>query len=209
MKPYDVKTLRRKSLKELAEIGERDFGLKFNKSINKADRVTRILSKQTELAAGSQSSVLTSSAAVDEATPSAVQPGFSRLTDDEAPPPNNRGGARPGAGRPEGMTNEIAAMNRLSQQPHPFVSGALELLFHRWAASVKCPDVALTKDEAFALALAWTQVGDYLGVTEKIPVWLQLAITAIWTTANIVQSKAKIARDFKAQQKTEQQAEAA
>jgi hypothetical protein len=201
MTPYDLQTLRRKSLKDLADIGS-DFGLTFSKNHTKTLRATRILQAQTERAAAVVSSDPSPHNLADSATPTTAAPVFDRLTGGD-PRGDPRGGPRPGAGRPPGMTNEKAAMNRLSEQPHPVVKGSLELLFNRWAASTKCKKVALTKDEAFGLALAWTQVGDYFGVTDRIPVWLQLGIVALWTTANIIASKAQIARNFRAQQAVE------
>ena len=114
---------------------------------------------------------------------------------------DNRGGARPGAGRPLGMTAERARMTHLSDCPHPAVLGLLEILFEGWAVKVGCPAVALTKEEAFDLALPWTNVLEYAGVAQRIPVWAELAITCTWNTVNILKTKAGIARQYAADHK--------
>jgi hypothetical protein len=115
----------------------------------------------------------------------------------------NRGGARPGAGRPAGMTADRARMANLSDCPHPAVLAAVELLFDSWASGVGCPDVALTKDEAKDLALPWTNLLEYAGVAQKIPVWAKVGITCAWSTINTFKMKARIARDFAASRRRE------
>ncbi len=106
----------------------------------------------------------------------------------------NRGGARPGAGRPLGMDAERARMTRLSECPHPAVLGLLNMLFDAWAAAAKCPEIALTKSEAHDLALPWTNVLEYAGVADKIPVWAELAIVCTWNTVNVFKVKLKLAQ---------------
>ena len=211
MSSYDLPTLETMSLDELADAGK-TLGLRFSKNVNKAMRRAKILLRQTEQAAAPT----TEQPHLDVSSKrpplsDASLPSFDRLTEPDeadAPRPDNRGGEREGAGRPEGMTDEKAAMNRLSQQPHPFFQFGLERLFKTWAQSVHCAEIALTKDEAFDLALVWTQVGDYYGVPDKIPPWLQLGIMAIWTTANIIASKAALARESRAVQEQAKQTEA-
>lgn len=110
----------------------------------------------------------------------------------------NRGGPREGAGRPKGMTADRARMTNLSDCPHPVVLAAVELLFDSWAGAVGCDGVALTKEEARDLALPWTNVLEYMGVAQKIPVWAELAVTCTWNTVNTFKMKAKIAREFAA-----------
>ncbi len=106
-----------------------------------------------------------------------------------------RGGERDGAGRPLGMTDELAFYKRLPQQPHPAIRDFLRLAFHTWAAKSKCPAVELTEDEAFDLALPWTQAAHVAGVMDKLPAWLMVTLTCIWTTANMVGVKARVARE--------------
>lgn len=203
---YALARLRTMTLKQLATAGD-DLGLTFTKNHNKAKRISLILAQQVAQAVAETPA---EDSRPDEAPSRPSAPSFERLTDgDDAPTnkPDNRGGPREGAGRPEGMTADRAAMNRLSKQPHPFVKSTLEMLFARWSSSVGCREIALDKDEACSLALAWTQVGDYLGVTDKIPIWLQLAITAMWTTANIIGCKARIAREYLAAHEPKPEAE--
>ena len=179
--------------RELVQIG-RDKGLRFNKNHNKAERIRRILSKQAE-------TLITSAPPLrPDAPPSDLieaKPGFESLIDGDTclPPGPGSGGAREGAGRPQGTTAEIAAVRRLSNVPHPVVRDLLESMFQAWAAAVKCPDVALTKDEAVDLALPWTNVLELAGVAQKIPPWLTAVVGCIWTTANVVKSKSKLARE--------------
>lgn len=204
------------TLKQLATAG-RELGLKFHKGVKKAERAKRIIAAQAIQAAESHDAP--ADVPSSDETPTPRPPGIpsfdALLEGDESIPAESggdgRGGKREGAGRPEGSTDEVCRMKRLSQQPHPVVTSSLEFLFARWAASVGCDQIKLDKDEAFALALAWTQIGDYLGVTERIPVWLQLAVTATWTTANIVANKRQIAvafRDARLAEQEQQQAAA-
>lgn len=67
--------------------------------------------------------------------------------------PAGWGGAREGAGRPRGTTAEVAMMNRLSEQPHPAIKKALEMLFEGWSVAVGCDAVALTEEEAVLIGL--------------------------------------------------------
>lgn len=116
-------------------------------------------------------------------------------------PVENRGGARPGAGRPLGMDAQRARMTHVSDCPHPAVLGVLNLLFDGWASAVGCPGVALTRDEAADLALPWTNVLEYTGVADHIPVWIELAITCTWNTVNVLKAKLRLAREAAAARK--------
>jgi len=194
---YSAKDLRSMTLKALEETG-RQLGLDFTKNHNRAERAKRILAKYAEQDLATPPLGHTSG----ELSPSPVQgspkPAFEALIDGEAAdvedsPP--RGGARPGAGRPEGMTEEIAQYNRLSKQPHPAVKQALEMIFETWAVRTKCREIALTKEEAFDIALPWTNALELMGVTRHIPPWLMVVLSCIWTTANLIKCKAALARE--------------
>jgi hypothetical protein len=105
------------------------------------------------------------------------------------------GGARPGAGRPKGSTAEICMMKQLSEQPHPAIKKALEMLFQSWALATGCDNVALTDDEAILIGLRWTNGLELIGLAQRIPVWLTHVIELVWDTLNIVKLKARLARE--------------
>jgi len=183
-----------KSLEQAAT----ELGLTVTKNHSRAKRARMILDKYNELDLASGS---------DESPPSKdpllladPKPVFERLcdgshTDDvdkgDTPPPQ-RGGVRPGAGRPEGMTDELAAFHRLSKIPHPAIKATLQSLFSAWAART-CDEVRLTEAEAVDLALSWTNTLELVGVAQRIPLWTQVVLCNLWTTYNIVAAKRTIA----------------
>ncbi len=114
----------------------------------------------------------------------------------------NHGGERPGAGRPAGMTAERARLTHITDTPHRIYKAAFKLLFDLWADKVGCEKVALTEEEATDIALPWSQMGEYLGWNEKIPEWADIIICGLWTTANTFKIKARIAREFRASQRS-------
>jgi len=116
-------------------------------------------------------------------------------------PVENRGGARPGAGRPLGMTAERARMTHVTDIPHRIYKAGFRMLFDLWATAVGTDAVALTDEEACDLALPWSQMGEYLGWNDHIPEWADIILCGIWTTANTFKRKARIAREFRAAQK--------
>jgi hypothetical protein len=192
---HSAKDLERMSLRELATAGK-SVGLEFTKNHTKAERRKRILTRYTELD-------LTEQAGPAEApetphTSATPSPEFLRKADavtsaDEAPAPQH-GGARPGAGRPAGMTNDLSRMNQLSEHPHPPIKKLMELCFDVWADAVGCDDVRLTRDEAFDLALPLTNAAEYTGVIRYVPVWSEIAVSLAWAMYTTVQRKAAIAR---------------
>lgn len=200
----DLAGLSAKQLQALAD--ERGFGLKFNKSHTKADMRKKILQAQTAAEADAVEA--------GNGTPAGdkldANPAFENMLtqgsgfSEELTPAHgatefidNRGGARPGAGRPPGMTAEIARYNALSQQPNPAIVDAFEMLFAAWATAARCPGVALTTQEAMDIALPWTQVLELMGVAQRIPPWVVIAITCGWNTLSIVKAKANLARQAK------------
>jgi hypothetical protein len=95
----------------------------------------------------------------------------------DQPKKDGRGGARPGAGRPAGVTDDFAMVNRLPDKPNETIIPILQMLFDLWAASQNTPELALSKDEAKGVALPITQLLEFYWpgkVPEIIWVWLCL-----------------------------------
>jgi len=195
---FTMPQLRKMTLAELEEIG-REFGLTFNKNASKSQRTKRILSAYAAADVDDPEPPPSCSAQ----TPGSPKPDFERLIDGDIAdaqtgvPSSEWGGARPGAGRPPGMTEEIAAYNRLSQQPHPAIKMGVEKIFDLWSRRTGCPAMKLTKEEAVALALPWTQAYELSPLNGKIPPWLAVLCACVWSTAIIVDSKAAAARDWR------------
>jgi hypothetical protein len=203
----DAETLEGMSLKELEAVG-REFGLRFSKNVNLANRCRKILARQAEQQFDDDDSHEGSSPSSPFPSQGERKPEFERLVS-EPPldatepdtPATSRGGARPGAGRPEGMTEEIAAYERLSKLPHPGIKQALEKLFEKWSQRVRCPEVKLTKEEAVALALPWTHAYELSPIRGKIPPWLMVGIMCTWSTWAIIDTKSTIAREHAKRQR--------
>jgi hypothetical protein len=196
MTRYTPKELRAMTLKSLDQVG-RELGLDFTKNHNRAERAKRILAAYADSDVAGPDTVLPHTpAALGEARPE-----FERLiqsdagtvdADTETP---QRGGARPGAGRPAGMTDDLSRLSHLSPQPHPVVKSLLSGMFQSWSVAAKCPEIALTEAEAIELALPWSQTLEYIGVTDRIPPWLHLGVMTLWTSINVVKRKAAVARE--------------
>lgn len=209
---YTAKELRAMTLKELDAVGK-DFGLQFTKHHTRWERSRRILAAYTEADLALEETSEPPSTPADQGEP---RPAFESLVDgpvsptdaDDSTAPPQRGGIRPGSGRPEGMTDALAAYKRLPKQPHPAVQQAIEMLFQTWSVQAKCPAVALTEDEAFDLALPWTQALDLMGVAQRIPPWLMVTLTCLWSTATIAKAKAAVARQAVAARKQVESAQA-
>jgi hypothetical protein len=109
----------------------------------------------------------------------------------------NRGGIRPGAGRPMGMGDDLAAVNRLAEKPNELICDCLELPFDLWADVNNIPDLALTKEEARRLGLPVTQLMEYY-FPGKIPViawaWMNLGASLV----NVLKKRIKLIRQRKA-----------
>ncbi len=210
MQRYAPKELRDMTLKGLEEIGS-GLGLSFTKNHNRAKRARMILDRYAE-----QDLEQTSPHDPPSHTVAALgepKPEFERLlrdgdscttpSPDFGRPESQRGGVRPGAGRPEGMTAEICAYNRLSAQPHPAIKDLIEKLFDKWAATARCPEIRLTKEEAVALALPWTHAYELSPIGGHIPPWLSVAFMCVWSTWSIVDRKAALAREAARKRKAE------
>jgi hypothetical protein len=179
--------------KELNEIGDK-HGLRLwgKKHLKKRDCAERIV--QAEIKAETTPTATPKPQQPTEPRP--AKPDFEAAASGVTPKPENRGGAREGAGRKPGQTGPIVRMQSLPEQPNPAVKDTLEMLFESWAVWAKEPKIALSKTEAFDLALPYTQILHYLGYNDRIPPWAVMAITAVWTTWNIV--KARLALTVKA-----------
>ncbi len=200
------------TLKGLGQIAaDPDLGLTFTKNHNRAKRARMILERYAELDLEQASHAVPPSSHTAPAL-GEPKPEFEALIDapdafssDSLSPSPQRGGVRPGAGRPEGMTAEICAYNRLSVQPHPAIKSILEKLFDKWADRVQCPEVRLTKEEAVALALPWTHAYELSPIGGKIPPWLSVAFMCLWSSWSIVDGKARVAREAVERRKAETQ----
>lgn len=196
---YAARELQRMTLAQLQEHGG-ELGLAFNKNHSRRERIKRIIAAYTE---GDIDVPPSSHTTTGDQTPGPLpQPEFERLIDAPADLPleHQRGGERPGAGRPPGMTEEIATYNRLSQQPHPAIKMGVEKVFELWSRRTKCPAVRLSKEEAVALALPWTHAYELSPLHDKIPPWLMVVLSCLWTTAVIFDSKAAVAREWRDRQ---------
>jgi len=182
------------TLKQLETEGE-PLGLKFNKSHNKKVRTERILAAEAKRAIDligtdqdtDAGNVRPPSTEFEQAARPPVETVKPEPQKDI--PKSKRGGARPGSGRPEGMTNEKAKVFNLPAQPNPAIEGGLCMLFELWAAKVKIKEVALTKEEARDLSLPYTRMLSYMGYDDYIPPWAMEAITLVWVTYSIIKSK--------------------
>jgi len=186
---YTLAGLEKMSHKQLVAVGA-ELGLKLTKNDNKLECRKRIMAEYARGDVGRAAD-----AGKGERLPE--NPEFEELVSEPSEPaaePERRGGARTGAGRPLGMTESKARMNNLPQQPNPAIQFAIVGLFDAWAAAARVPEIALTQDEAFRLALPYSQLAYYFGWDRYLPDWLQLVIVATWNTYDIAKVKLAIIR---------------
>jgi hypothetical protein len=197
------------TLKALEDLG-RELQIPMTKNHNRTKRARLILDKYNELD-------LTDSAH-DPPLPNGPlpladpKPQFERLIDGDADAAarvdqeSPWGGLRPGAGRPEGVTDEVARLNRLSKVPNPIVQQLIARAFDAWAKGTGCDEVRLTKEEAVSMGLAWTNALEWTGVMDRLPArWMPILICG-WTTANLVIEKSGCARAAAKQRAAQQKA---
>jgi len=108
-----------------------------------------------------------------------ANPEFEQLVKGPAlePKKENRGGLRPGAGRPMGVSDDMAEINRLPEVPHSSIKILVEIPFELWAAVNGMPELALSKEEARTVSLSITRLAEYYcpGITKGIMFeWLAL-----------------------------------
>lgn len=88
-----------------------------------------------------------------------------------------RGGPRPGSGRPKGVTEEFAQVNRLPEKANATLVPVLQIPFATWAKAIDVKEMALNKDEAKDLALPVTQLLEFYfpgRIPEIAWVWLMM-----------------------------------
>jgi hypothetical protein len=98
---------------------------------------------------------------------------------------DGRGGQRPGAGRPPGLTAVKAKVKNLPQQPNQTIKKGLESLFLLWANRVNVDGLRLSEAEADQLALPVTQLQEFYfpdGVPEIAWVWMSAAFCIVTIT---------------------------
>lgn len=115
-------------------------------------------------------------------------------------PDEKRGGFREGSGRPEGMTNDKAAVRNLPTVPNESIKKGCEMLFGLWSNSMKIPEIALNDAEAEALALPVTQLQEYY-LAGQVPEIAWVWIGAIGTFYAIADTRIKIIKEVRANAK--------
>jgi hypothetical protein len=120
----------------------------------------------------------------------------------EPEPKDSRGGFRPGAGRPDGLTDLKARIENLPKRADAWMVAALKALFNLWSIKVGIDKVALTEEEALEIALPFSQI-----VAFHFPQFqetiLHVYIGAAWTAWNVVLAKVRIIKEAKGWNKTE------
>jgi len=182
------------TLKALETIGT-ELGLVFTKHHSRERRARLILDKYNEL--DLQAGPNNAPSPSDTPALADPKPEFERLIDSAAqtdPESPQRGGAGRGQGRGEGVTDDVARMRALSKVPNPLVQGAISRLFDTWAARTGCDAVRLTKEQAIAMGLAWTNALEWSRVTEKLSPGVMVMLMCGWTTVNVFLEKSELAR---------------
>ena len=89
-----------------------------------------------------------------------------------------RGGARPGAGRPKGVTDDFAAVNRLPDKANKTLVPVLQIPFKTWAKATGVKEMEIDKKDAEELALPVTQLLEFY-FPGRIPeiAWVWLCFT--------------------------------
>lgn len=210
-KRYSLQELRAMKHYELVKVGK-PLGVKITKNVNKTEAIKRIMSAYTRATVDNDfvrehvSELERQEAAGELSThPFPDSEAFEALASDadtdDVMGDEQRGGARPGAGRPKGMTEKKARMNRLPEQPHEMIMLALSGAFELWASKCGVAEVVLTKAEAVELALPLTRLGEYYGVTKWLPEELMLWVAPVWAAHNILKVKRQIIKEAKGGQR--------
>jgi len=119
----------------------------------------------------------------------------------EEPKKDGRGGARPGAGRPKGITDELSIVNKLPEKANLQMVPVIQMPFRFWARRTGVPEMALSKEDAEEWALPIYQLLS-IYFPGKIPeiAWIWLNFTGV--TIRIMDSRL----DLLAQKRSEKQA---
>jgi len=179
-----LEKLRKKPKAELIRIAKK-LDIKVADSWNRTKLAKRILEKQ-KLAELEEPAVQPG----PEAGDSRRKPDFEVLATEgpEIAPDSPQldkegpGGVRPGSGRPPGMSEERARVQRLlkNKVPEPIIKFAFECLFDSWETAVKVKGLALSDDEIKAIAVPTTNLKEYylpnLDFSPVLEMWIGLAI---------------------------------
>ena len=200
-----VKQLRALPREELITMAK-EWGCKINMKSNNKQLAMSIRKKQLAKSGevkqqdgggalnGGDSTVLPQVAA----SPAGVNDEFLELTDPAVPPSDQtapkkdgRGGVRPGAGRPLGVTNEKSAVAKLPTLPNESVVAAFKMLFAAWEAGIKVDGVALTDEEARSMALPVTQLIEFY-CPGQIPEIAWTWVMAAWSVGSVTLLRIKL-----------------
>jgi hypothetical protein len=104
---------------------------------------------------------------------------------------DGRGGARAGAGRPRGATDEFAAVNRLPEKPNLTLVPVIKIPFALWASAQGIAELELNKNEGEEVALPVTQLLEYY-FPGKIPeiAWVWLLMFS--SLSNVLEPRLKL-----------------
>ena len=191
---HTQKELQRKKIVDLRRIAS-ELGIEYDKRWIRSKLVKEILNK-TE-------------SALEPANPSVQQPAnpeFERAAAEKAAEPvkDNRGGAREGAGRPLGLTDEKAKVRNLPQFPSNPIRQGICSLFDLWATAAKIEELALSEDEADMESLPLTQLQEYYFpniLPEIAGSWIML----IFATTRIMKPRIKLINKVRAERQAAKQ----
>jgi len=111
----------------------------------------------------------------------------------EDPGTAKRGGHRPGAGRPQGLTDAKARAKNLPQYPNIAIKQGIEWVFELWASATKIEMLALDEDEAMLLSLPVTQIQEYF-FPDLIPEIAGAFVMLIYATTKIAKPRLALIR---------------
>jgi hypothetical protein len=120
------------------------------------------------------------------------------------PKKENRGGARPGAGRPPGLTDEKAKVKNLPQYPSIPIRQGCQALFDLWSSAAKIEQLSLSDEEADLLSLPLTQLQEFYfpGILPEIAgTWIML----IFAATRVVKPRIEIVNQVRAERRAEKQ----
>jgi len=189
---HTQKELQRKKIAELRRIAA-DLGIDYHKSW-----IRKKLIKEIIIAQGKESEP----ARPEPDQPGPINPDFEKAAAEKAAEPikDNRGGARPGAGRPPGLTAEKARVKNLPQYPSQPIRQGVCCLFDLWSSAAKIEELALSDDEADLLSLPLTQLQEYYfpGILPEIAgTWIML----IYATTRVVKPRINIVNKVRAERR--------
>ena len=121
-------------------------------------------------------------------------------------PKDRRGGAREGAGRKKGLTDEKAKVKNLPQYPSNPIRQGCQALFDLWAAAAKIEELALSDEDADILSLPLTQLQEYYfpGILPEIAgTWIML----IFATTRIIKPRIDLVNKVRAERRSAKEAQ--